>query len=67
MDSGVPVYALQTRELNETRYISHIYIKDFVYIFRRLKLHVKAAFVRYARTRVYKTAFLLVHSDGVPD
>ena len=63
----MPVYTLRTRESNETRYISHIYIKDFVYIFRRLKIHGKAAFVRYAFAYVKKTAFLLVYSDGVPD
>ena len=36
MDSGVPLYKLQIRESNETRYSSHIYIKDFVYAFRAL-------------------------------
>ena len=67
MDSVAPVYTLQTTEFDETRYISHIYIKDFVYVFRRLKIHGKAAFVRYAFAHVKKTAFLLVHSDGAPD
>ena len=57
MDSGVSVYTLQTRELNETRYISHIYIKEFVYIFRRVKIHGKAAFVHYVFTHVKKTVF----------
>ena len=38
----------QTMEFNETRYVSHTYIEDFLYTFLDKKLRVKSVFVCYA-------------------
>ena len=54
-------------ESNQTWYVSHIYIKDFVYVFITRKLHGKASFVRYAPIRVEERRFVLVLSDGELD
>ena len=64
MESGVPAWTLQTTESNQTWYVSHIYIKDFVYAFITRKLHVKASFVRYAPIHVEESEFVLILSDG---
>ena len=64
MESDVPAWMLQTTESNQTWYVSHIYIKDFVYAFITRKLHGKAPFVRYVPIRVEENEFILILSDG---
>ena len=67
IESGVPVYTRQITEVNETRYVNCIHIKDFVYIVIYCKLRAKAAFERYARVGVAKFEYPLILSDSVLD
>ena len=64
MDSGVAVHTLQSRELNETWYVDHIYIKDAGYEFRDDPHCAKAAFVWYAPARVGKVGHPSVLGEG---
>ena len=55
----------QTRELNETWYVSHVYIKDFVHVFRYSSFVLRLLLCVMCEPVYIITALLLVLSNGI--